>query len=276
MPDQQLSLFPRAMTAACRDRTKARNHSPEKDDFRRDHARRRSHGLALRHARKRCRLHGCSDECRRLGLHDESDPFPPFVWPEGATLSRRPPSRSAKIPARRAEPAQDAGRRRHASSTHQAERPHPAAATEPGCSAASRRAAEPARTSELAHATESSRAATPPHATDSNRAITPPHATESSRAATPPHATESDSAFRPGRTRERGCDVTRPRKPAGITLNQGLSGMAGRIPISSSAAGVIMSPSGNSSRQCMMPSRSGNSHGRDPPVAVNRFRQRPA
>jgi len=38
---QQLQFFTRPETAAMRDRTKARNYSPEKEEFRRDHARRR-------------------------------------------------------------------------------------------------------------------------------------------------------------------------------------------------------------------------------------------
>ncbi|HEX9999572.1 MAG TPA: hypothetical protein VGB74_03895 [Actinoplanes sp.] len=46
----QLSLFSRTELAEMRDRSKARNYSPERDAFRRDHQRRRDHGKAQRHA----------------------------------------------------------------------------------------------------------------------------------------------------------------------------------------------------------------------------------
>ena len=46
----QLSLFSRTELTAMRDRSKARNYSPERDAFRRDHQRRRDHGKAQRHA----------------------------------------------------------------------------------------------------------------------------------------------------------------------------------------------------------------------------------
>ena len=46
----QPSLFSRSELAEMRDRTKARNYSPERDAFRRDHQRRRDHGKAQRHA----------------------------------------------------------------------------------------------------------------------------------------------------------------------------------------------------------------------------------
>jgi hypothetical protein len=46
----QLSLFSPSELASMRDRTKSRNHSPERDAFRREHQRRRNHGKAQRHA----------------------------------------------------------------------------------------------------------------------------------------------------------------------------------------------------------------------------------
>ncbi|GIE94523.1 hypothetical protein [Paractinoplanes rishiriensis] len=46
----QLSFFSPAELAAMRDRTKARNHSPERDAFRRAQQRGRDHGKAQRHA----------------------------------------------------------------------------------------------------------------------------------------------------------------------------------------------------------------------------------
>jgi hypothetical protein len=52
----QLSLFSRAETAAMRDRTKARNYDPERDEFRRQQRFRRGWGLQRRHAEKLRRL----------------------------------------------------------------------------------------------------------------------------------------------------------------------------------------------------------------------------
>src|SRR5690242_9603881 len=56
MRHTQLGLFSREQMSAMRDRTRARNWSPEKDEFRREHARRRAWGLAQRHGLKRMRL----------------------------------------------------------------------------------------------------------------------------------------------------------------------------------------------------------------------------
>ncbi len=104
---QQLQLFTRPVTVAMRDRTRWRNYSLEKEEFRVDHARRRRWGLRRRHARKLCRLHGCSRECGEVGLHDYAEPIPPLIWPAEATLTRRPspavPSRD--VPAERDLPA---------------------------------------------------------------------------------------------------------------------------------------------------------------------------
>ncbi len=87
---QQLQFFSRPATAALRDRTRARNYSPQKAEFRRDHARRRRFGLAQRHALKLCRSQGCSRECGAAGLHDYSEAIPPLIWPAEATLAQRP------------------------------------------------------------------------------------------------------------------------------------------------------------------------------------------
>src|SRR5512138_3112700 len=54
---RQLQFFTTAQLAKMRDRTKSRNYSPEKDTFRREHARHRDWGLTQRHARKLRRLH---------------------------------------------------------------------------------------------------------------------------------------------------------------------------------------------------------------------------
>ena len=87
---RQIQLFTRPAIAAMRDRTKARNYSPEREEFRRDHARRRRWGLARRHAQKLCRLHGCSRECAEVGLHDHGEAAAPLIWPGEATGAQRP------------------------------------------------------------------------------------------------------------------------------------------------------------------------------------------
>src|SRR6185436_16543307 len=102
---QQLQFFTRPATAAMRDRTKARNHSPAKEEFRREHARRRRWGLARRHAQKLCRSRGCSRECAALGLHDEAEPVPPLIWPDEATYTHRPQAAPRAEPAPRAHAA---------------------------------------------------------------------------------------------------------------------------------------------------------------------------
>jgi hypothetical protein len=84
-----------------RDRAKARNHAPEKEEFRREHARHRRWGLARRHAWKRCRAHGCSRECAELGLHDHVEAVPPLIWPDETTGAQRtsPPAPSHDVAA---------------------------------------------------------------------------------------------------------------------------------------------------------------------------------
>ena len=55
---RQMSLFSRAEIASVRDRTRARNYSPERDEFRRQHERHRVWGLRRRHAGKLARIRG--------------------------------------------------------------------------------------------------------------------------------------------------------------------------------------------------------------------------
>lgn len=64
----QLSLFSPADVAEMRDRTKARNYSPDRDAFRRDHQRRRDHGKAQGHAERIYRdFHqSCDDEIPQI------------------------------------------------------------------------------------------------------------------------------------------------------------------------------------------------------------------
>jgi len=80
---RQLSLFDRATTTAMRDRTKSRNYSAERDQFRRDHERRRYWGLQRRHAEKLRRIHG--------------DPPPPTIAPEQPRPTPTPPAVPAAV-----------------------------------------------------------------------------------------------------------------------------------------------------------------------------------
>ena len=55
---RQQQLFTRSELSAMRDRTRGRNYSPERDNFRRDHERRRYWGLKRRHAERLRQLRG--------------------------------------------------------------------------------------------------------------------------------------------------------------------------------------------------------------------------
>ena len=59
---RQLQLFTSAELAKMRDRTASRNYSAERDEFRRDHERRRAFGLARRHAERLRRIQEASRE----------------------------------------------------------------------------------------------------------------------------------------------------------------------------------------------------------------------
>jgi hypothetical protein len=63
---RQLQFFTTAELTVMRDRTRSRNHCPERDQFRREHERHRAWGLTQRHARKLRRRHG--------GTHDSPVP----------------------------------------------------------------------------------------------------------------------------------------------------------------------------------------------------------
>jgi hypothetical protein len=49
---RQLQMFTTAELAKMRDRSASRRHSPQANEFRREHARHRAWGLAQRHARR--------------------------------------------------------------------------------------------------------------------------------------------------------------------------------------------------------------------------------
>ncbi|PRX18248.1 hypothetical protein CLV67_11381 [Actinoplanes italicus] len=93
----QMSLFGRQETARFRDRTKARNHSAERDEFRREHERRRFYGLQRRHAAKLRRGrpggHTPSDAARSSAAAG-SDPSAPQRSPEPRTSTASPPRTS--------------------------------------------------------------------------------------------------------------------------------------------------------------------------------------
>lgn len=99
----QLSLFSRAETAALRDRTKARNYDPERDEFRRQHKIRRDWGLKRRHAEK----------LRRLRESGAVSPPTATNPPECRTASTSPPA----APPTRATPSPEPARRLATSAT---------------------------------------------------------------------------------------------------------------------------------------------------------------
>jgi hypothetical protein len=96
MRQRQLGFFSGSELAAMRDPMKARSYCLSKEEFRRDHRRRRQWGLKRRYGLKQCRAGGCSPTCGELGLHDSTDAHPPMVWPAGATKAR--PSTPAPAP----------------------------------------------------------------------------------------------------------------------------------------------------------------------------------
>ena len=88
-----MSLFDRATTTAMRDRTKSRNYSPERDEFRRDHERRRYWGLKRRHAEKLRQLHGDpAPPITPPANDDQQRPAPPAVPAEAAVPTPPPVS----------------------------------------------------------------------------------------------------------------------------------------------------------------------------------------
>jgi len=101
---RQLSLFDRATTTAMRDRTRSRNYSPERDEFRRDHERRRYWGLKRRHAEKLRQLHGDPTRPATPPANDDQPrptPTPPPPAAPAPTAAIPPPvSPDPSVPAR--------------------------------------------------------------------------------------------------------------------------------------------------------------------------------
>ncbi|MEV4345915.1 hypothetical protein AB0J83_15725 [Actinoplanes sp. NPDC049596] len=79
----QMSLFSRAETAAMRDRTKAKNYSTEREEFRRAQKKRRDWGLAQRYAEKQRRMYGSVEAARAefaRCARERRIPKPPADW----------------------------------------------------------------------------------------------------------------------------------------------------------------------------------------------------
>jgi hypothetical protein len=140
---RQLQLFTTAALAEMRDRTASRNHSPAREEFRREHARHRAWGLVQRHGERlrRRRRQPCARDpaprCEQVGAevapparssqptqpehaardHHTRSPRPPT--PAGPSPARVPPRRP---PGSRPQPISHLSKRRHrASSTIWAE-----------------------------------------------------------------------------------------------------------------------------------------------------------
>jgi hypothetical protein len=107
---RQLQLFTTAELARMRDRTASRSHSPEAEEFRRNHERHRAWGLARRHAERLRRLREADlDSPARTVTAAMADPasHPPDVAPGQPTEQLEQSNRSALRPARRAGPRPD-------------------------------------------------------------------------------------------------------------------------------------------------------------------------
>jgi hypothetical protein len=108
---RQLQLFSSAELAVMRDRTKSHSHSPERDEFRRDHERHRAWGLTQRHAQKLRRRHpgihdrpapNVTQNLQTDATRDPPSPLPPEPLPPEPTKTRQPARnhRPARIPHR--------------------------------------------------------------------------------------------------------------------------------------------------------------------------------
>jgi len=92
---RQLQLFTTAELAKMRDRTKARNYSPERDEFRREHERRRAFGLARRHAE---RMYNSFQRAASASEKDRKDPTSPPRAAEPTSRERTSPAISTPGP----------------------------------------------------------------------------------------------------------------------------------------------------------------------------------
>ena len=132
---RQLQLFTTAELARMRDRTRSRNYSPERDEFRRAHERRRAWGLARRHAEKLRRLRDRSGDPRPAATSEQdrlpepaknsedAEPVPSASSsPLGHVAHSRTRSRRTPLEEPHLSGKQDACRRHHFCIAHR--RPH--------------------------------------------------------------------------------------------------------------------------------------------------------
>jgi hypothetical protein len=186
----QMSLFSRAEIAGMRDWTAARNHCPERDDFRREHEQHRAWGLQRRHAAK----------LRHVRQQRSAPPAAPATRGDHTrptTAARRPLPRQAETPqpssARAATPQAATTKTPppQAPSTRATTSPRAAATKAPTPQAPSGRAATSPRTAATktpAPQTPSTRATTSPRTAATK---TPAPQTPSTRAAASPRAATS-------------------------------------------------------------------------------------
>jgi hypothetical protein len=94
---RQLQLFTTAELAAMRDRTASRNHSPGRDQFRREHARHRAWGLTRRHTERLRRIRDASRDspAGNPTRHRREQPAPPR---RSQQTSPRPAARPQPAP----------------------------------------------------------------------------------------------------------------------------------------------------------------------------------
>ena len=89
---RQLQFFTTAELGRMRDRTASRNHSPERDEFRRLHAHHRAWGLVQRHGRRlhHLRTSSCTPRPARTPEHgrQDGDQAPPRLWSRSQPWSR--------------------------------------------------------------------------------------------------------------------------------------------------------------------------------------------
>ncbi len=178
MRQQQQQLFTPAELSAMRDRTRARNYSPQREDFRRDHERRRYWGLKRRHAERLRQLReGILVDKNGSRVHSHHDPHSDHKPDQRHT--HQPPSDAptrAPTPAPASAPAP-------APSSASAPASVPAPAPAPTRAPAPAPSPDPVLTPALAHCAGAGNAA-PTRAHGPARAACPPDRADNQRAAT--------------------------------------------------------------------------------------------
>lgn len=122
---RQASLFGRAEIAAMRDRTASRNHSPARDEFRREHERHRAWGLQRRHAEKLRRLRQSRSAAAPAPTLESLPPHPTVppppvpaarranTSPQPLPLPAQPSPAGPKPPCRALQPSSPKARQSH-------------------------------------------------------------------------------------------------------------------------------------------------------------------